>query len=254
MKEDEPWVSESEEGDIPDGPQRNSSYGGLGAGVINLREAMAQAKLPPIEKDKGQTSPHVERCPSVGVATRDHHGEEVDSITLSDWDDEEEETKPHPSLHSPTHIPAVIGASRELSGLQHETNEEGGGKGASGEEGEGEGASGDSGENGIIVAPTERAKVTPGMELGHEDESILSSESELDLPLFGGYTPSNAQTATCSLPSRLPPNSQGSPQNHKTIQVSAPTSPTTVTPLSISNGMTITDSYIAHAQTVNVSV
>ena len=238
MKDDDPWVSESEEGDIPDGPQRNLSFGGLGSGVINLREAMAQAKLPPIEKDKGQTSPPVE---SVGVATRDHHGEEVDDITLSDWDDEE--TKPLPSLHGPTHIPAVLGASRELSGLQHVRHEEGGG----------EGASGDTGENGVTVAPTEIANVTSGMELRPEDESILSSESEPDLPLFGDYTPSNAQTDTCSPLSRLPPIRQGSPSNHKTTplqKVSTPTSPTTVTPLSISTGMAVTDSTLYVFQTV----
>lgn len=231
MKDDDPWISESEEGDIPDGPQRNLSFGGLGTGVINLREAMAQAKLPPIEKDKGQTSPYVE---SVGVATRDHHGDEVDDITLSDWDDEEEETKPRPTLHGPTHIQAVIGASRELSGLQHVRHEEGGG----------EGVSGDNGESGVIVAPTEMATVT---ELMPEDESILSSESEPDLPLFGGHTPSNAQTDTCSPLSHLPPIRQGSPSNHNPTplrKVSTPTSPTTITPLSISTGMAITDSYI----------
>lgn len=225
MKDDDPWVSESEEGDIPDDPQRNVSFGGLGTGVINLREAMAQAKLPPIEKDKGQTSSHVEPHRLVGVATGDHQGEEVDGITLSDWDDDEEDTKPCPSLHGPTHIPAVIGASRELSGLQHMRHEEGGGEG-------------DRGDNGEIVAPTEMAKVT---ELRPEDESILSSESESDLPLFGDYTPSNAQTDTSPLP-RLPPIRQGPPSNHDPTplqKVSTPTSPTTVTPLSSSTGMTL---------------
>lgn len=234
MKNDESWVSGSEEGDdIPDGtlPHR-------GRGAINLREAMAQAKLPVIEKGKGQTSPHVE--PLVGVVTRDHHGEEVDDITLSDWDEEEEETQLHPSpVHNSTHnstpIPAVIGASREPSGLQHDGCEEGG---RGGEEG---GVSGDSGEDGT---PAERANVSPGVELGLKDESILSSdfESESDLPLFGGYAPSTAQTGIRSPLPHLPPIRQGSTPIKETpplqkVPMSTPTSPTVVTPLSISTGM-----------------
>lgn len=229
MKNDEPWISGSEEGDdIPDGPQGYLPNRGLGARAINLREAMAQAKLPVIEKGKGQTSPHVE--PVVGVVTLDHHGEEVDDVTLSDWDEEEEEIQQHPSpVHNSTPIPAVIGASREPSGLQHEICERG-------EEG---GRGGVSGEDGTTA---ERVNVNPGMELELKDESILSSEfeSESDLPLFGGYAPSTAQTDTRSPLPHLPPIRQGSTPINETLplQLSTPTSPTVVTPLSISTGMT----------------
>ena len=243
VKEDEPWDSESEEGDIPDGPQGNLSLGGQCSGGINLREAMALAKIPPIENRKneveGQNGPIVEPHPVVGVATSGHN--EDDDLVLSDWDDDEEEdVKPRPSLYplGSTHIPSVVGASREVSALQHERVE--GSEGV--ERGGGEGVEVDVltfEEDDMITTPpttVERSKVTGGMTMEFDDES---SESESDLPMFGGGRPSAKTVPHSTLP-RLPPINQGSPplQSQRTPSPLS-TSPTLVSPLTSAAGMTL---------------
>ena len=270
LKEDESWASGSEEGDITDGPHTNLSLGGLhsGRGGLNLREAMAQAKIPPIENRtdevKGRSSPIMEPHPIVGVATCDR--EEVEDLELSDWDDEEEEeeeedVKPRPSLYplGSTHIPSVVGASREPSALQHkkldgsEGVEVGGHEGVEvgGSEGvevggsEGVEVGGSEGvEVGILTieeddtittpaATVERSKVTGGMTMEFEDES---SESESDLPMFGDC-PSAKKIPRPTLP-RLPPINQGPPPLRRRC-TSSPlsTSPTLVSPLTRTTGI-----------------
>ena len=255
LKIDDPWASGSEEGDIPDGPQRNLSHGGLGVSGINLREAMAKAKLPPIKKAEdeveGQTSP--EPCPLVGVAS--HGQQDVDDM-LSDWDDEKDEStcKPHPSplAASSAHIPAVVGASREPSALQHGRVGMSGGGEVGGSEGGRDDRVGPLG--GTITARAailERSNVNGEIETELEDGSSLSSEPESDIPLFGGYSPSTQTITHSSLP-RLPPISQGSPPHSETpaatpplqrMQLSTPsptpTSPTVVTPLPLTTGASI---------------
>ena len=232
LKEDESWASGSEEGDITDAPHINLSLGGLhsGRGGLNLREAMAQAKIPPIENRtdevKGRSSPIMEPHPIVGVATCDR--EEVEDLELSDWDDEEEDVKPRPSLYplGSTHIPSVVGASREPSALQHKRLD------------------GSEGVEGILTieeddtvttpaATVERSKVTGGMTMEFEEES---SESESDLPMFGDC-PSAENVPRPTLP-RLPPINQGPPPLRRRC-TSSPlsTSPTLVSPLTRATGI-----------------
>ena len=253
---DDLWASGSEEGDFPDAPGGIVADGGLGTGGFNLREAMAHAKLSPIKDGdgiRGQSHPDDEPM----AQPRPPHQEAVDDITLSDWESEEAEVKPHPppNIVNFVHIPVAVGASREPSTLQQNR-----GRGSkSGEEGESEGVSGDAAgvdNTGATAHVTglEMPKISDKMEPGHDDksESILSSESESDLPLFGGYNPSTPQSVTRPSLPRLPPVSQGSPQSGALIAAPLPlqsrrqgnspsptqTSPTLVTPLSTTGGRT----------------
>ena len=205
VSDDETWNSESEEGDndTPDGPLGNfRPPGGCGLtpGGLNLRQAMAQAKVAPITNGKsevkGQT---IEPHPQPGVYSKIDH----DVSSFSDWDDDEEG---HPQNVDSAHIQAVGGASRELSGMQRER----GGEGVRVGGGEGE-----------VV----------GGGVGVEDEAILSAESDAELPMFGGDdAPSITTPHTPAL--QLPPISQGhTPRKTDTLSLS-PTSPTIVTPLS----------------------
>ena len=246
VKEDEPSDSGSEEGDIPDGPRGNLSLGGLHSGGINLREAMAMAKIPPIENRKnevkGQNGPIVEPHPVVGVATSGL--EKNDDLVLSDWDDDEEEegedVKPHPFSYplGSTHIPSVVGASRETSALQHERV--GGSEGV--ERGGGEGVDMDVltfDEDDMVTTPAttvERSKVTGGMTMEFEE----SSESdESDLPMFGEDRPSAQSVPHSTLP-RLPPINQGPPPLRRRYTPSPPsTSPTPISPITSATGMTL---------------
>lgn len=197
---------------------------------------MSQARLPPItvggdDEVKGESvEPHpLEPRPPVGVVNG--HVEEEE---LSDWDDdeEEEEARPHPlpqSLDS-AHIPAVIGASREPSAVQ--SVRVGGGEKVRGEGvGGGEEVRGDQLEENDS---TELPEVT--VERSKVNESILSSESESDIPMFGGYTP------TISSPSNQLPIRQGltppltTPPIQRSTPNLTPTSLTALTPLSLTAG------------------
>ena len=167
---------------------------------------------------------------------------------LSDWDEEENEARPRPlplSLDS-AHIPAVIGASREPSAVQSERV--GGGEGVGGGEsvGGGEGISTE-----VPEATVERSKVATEMEMEVEDKSILSLGSESDLPMFGGYTP------TVATPSHQPPIRQGltpplttPPIQRKITPTLTPTSPTVITPLSITAGIYPVHVYTMYMYTV----
>lgn len=240
-------MSESDD-DIPDGPpvkfQPPGARGHGNTGGINLREAMALAKLPPIsvERDDEVKGEIVEPCPpephpSVGVV----NGRLEDG--LSDWDDEEEEeeevARPHPLplALDHTHIPAVMGASREPSGVQ--SVRMGGGEGVRGA------ISGEVSATTVPEAAMERSKVSSELKVEVED-SILSSESESDLPMFGGYTPS-AGTTSRQHPIRqgLTPPVTTPPIERKFTPTLTPTSPTVVTPLSITAGIyTLSDSSV----------
>ena len=257
---DDLWASGSEEGDFPDAPGGIVANGGLGAGGFNLREAMAHAKLSPIKDGdgvRGQSRPDDEPM----AQPRPPHQEAVDDIILSDWESEEEaEVKPHPppNIVNSAHIPVAVGASLQQNrGRGSKSGEEGESEG--GEEGESEGVSGDAAgvdNTGATAHVTglEIPKISDRMEPGHDDksESILSSESESDLPLLGGYNPSTPQSITRPSLPRLPPVSQGSPQSGALIAAPLPlqsrrqgnspsptqTSPTLVSPLSTTGGRT----------------
>ena len=156
---DESWNSESEVDDVPDGPLGNIQTPGrqsiAGGGGFNLREAMAKAKLPPVAN--GRDAVKVQSVkPHPQSVVKSH--QECDDI-LSDWDDDEQ------SVDS-AHIPSMVGASKETSVIQHERME------------------GGSSEVGIHTT------VAGGMGMNLDDDSIPSTESESDLPMFGDYKPS----------------------------------------------------------------
>ena len=236
------WTSESEEEDIPNAPPGNwLSPGGHGTRGINLRVAMAQAKLPPIaDKRINQAESHpiteprppmgvvnsppvsVVNSSQVGVASSPPVGVvniQGNDITMSDWDDDEEEdsVRPHPFPLDSTHIPAVIGASKEPSAVQSER------MGVS-----------ERVMRGGSEHHEQRSEVISrmGMELGHE------SESESDLPMFDGFIP----TTILQSPHRnIPPISQGPPPvQSKASPSPTPTSPIVVTPLSATTAGTCT--------------
>ena len=165
--------------------------------------AALTAKRKDDEKDK--IPPIPEPHPPVGVVNG-----EAEDATSSDWDEESDHT--HQAAVDSAHIPAVGGASRKLSAVQSEKRQE------------------------EREAVTQDA--TDGVGEDPENGSILSTESESDLPMFGGPAPS---TTAPPPQSHLPPISQGQP-----LAVSSPlpprtpsptvTSPTIVTPLSATAG------------------
>ena len=166
--------------------------------------------------------------PPVGVVS-----EKADD-SYSDWDDEEEEEKEDEKdvkqTVDSTNIPPVGGASREVSAVQNETKEE---EEVEEEEKVEEVEEGKERER-------EGEKISDGLGMDLEDESILSAESESDLPMFGGYTPSSGPRPPQG---RLLPISQGPPHTALSSQPKSPsptaTSPTIVTPLSATTGLCI---------------
>ena len=229
------WNSESEGEGVADGPLGNFQTPRTGG--LNLREAMARSTTVTANgKDdaKEQRSPPLGPRPPVGVTNEEPRppvgvvnveppppmgvvSKEVNDENYSDWDDEEEEVDHAQQTSDSAHIPAVGGASRELSAVQNGKRE---------------------GEEDRKEREGERRddEVGDGMGMDLEEDSNLSTESEPDLPVFGGYTPSSGPRP---LPQgRLPPISQGelSPSRHLRTPSPTPTSPTIVTPLSATTG------------------
>ena len=220
---------------MADGPLGNFQTPRTGG--LNLREAMARSTTVTANgKDdaKEQRSPPLGPRPPVGVTNEEPRppvgvvnveppppmgvvSKEVNDESYSDWDDEEEEVDHAQQTSDSSHIPAVGGASRKLSAVQNGKREgEEERKEREGERRDDEGGDG------------------MGMDL--EEDSNLSTKSEPDLPVFGGYTPSSGPRP---LPQdRLPPISQGelSPSRHLRTPSPTPTSPTIVTPLSATTG------------------
>ena len=131
------WNSESEGEGVADGPLRNFQTPRTGG--LNLREAMARSTTvtangkddakeqrspplgprPPVGVTNEETRPpvgvvNVEPPPPMGVVSK-----EVNDENYSDWDDEEEEVDHAQQTSDSAHIPAVGGASRELSAVQN---------------------------------------------------------------------------------------------------------------------------------------
>ena len=232
---DDFWASGSESedgGGLPDGsggilsPKRSGTCG------INLREAMEKAKAQAENKVKVQASPT-------------HLNAEGDSASSSDWDEEEEEEKEEkmrePSLSPRNDDTAHTSTTAEKPPLY---------KMAAGGEGNARGSGLESGTTDKLlsvhnVPKANMSRAGARMELGlgavNPDSTPSGTESDSDLPLFGGYDPSTPQSATRSSLSRLPPISQGPPQGEvATLSLSPLATKTSLytaaTPLSRNDG------------------
>ena len=219
---------------MADGPLRNFQTPRTGG--LNLREAMARSTTvtangkddakeqrspplgprPPVGVTNEETRPpvgvvNVEPPPPMGVVSK-----EVSDESYSDWDSEEVDHAQQTA--DSTHIPAVGGASRELSAVQNGKRK--------GEEEMKE----REGEEDRKEREGERRddEVGDGMGMDLEEDSNLSTEPEPDLPMFGGYTPSSGP--------RPLPQGELSPSRHLRTPSPTPTSPTIVTPLSATTG------------------
>ena len=213
---------------------------------LNLREAMARVAAAK-ESAKGQTHSVPEPHPPVGVVNN-----EAEEDVSSNWDSESDHT---PSLVAtdPAHIQPVLGASKEPSAVQNERRErESEGLSHLQNERESEGLSHLQNERrereseGLSHLQNERGEresvrqVTAATVGGGgarsqdpDNDSILSTESESDLPMFGGHTPSGG----AAIPEPRPqPINQGLPPLARTPSPTAP-SHTIVTPLSTTAGL-----------------
>ena len=222
---------------MADGPLGNLQTPSTGG--LNLREAMARSTaVTPNGKDDAKVQRNPPLGPHPPVVTKDEPrqpvgvvnveppqpmnvvSKEVNDESYSDWDDVEEEVDHAQQTADSAHIPAVGGASRELSAVQN------GKRDGEEERKEREGER------------REGAEVGDGMGMDLEEDSNLSMESDPGLPM---YTPSSGPRP---LPQgRLPPISPGeppavlsSPSRHLRTPSPTPTSPTIVTPLSATTG------------------